>query len=214
MDTCNEKIKFKKINLFITGYGPFMNVKENPSQMLVESITNEKEKLECFCKNKLDLKHFQIFEVDCDYVKDNVAKLHEIVSGCDKDCMNLIIHFGVYPGGNGVLLECQSKNYIMDYVKFNDKICHKGDDYCYCKLDIDSLCQGLKSKGHDVNKSCDAGTYLCNYIYFLSSSEFKEAGNVFPLFVHIPPLKEMGTDKCKEIVFDLLCDLQAKYLEE
>src|SRR5690349_4404454 len=107
MDTYEEKL-FKKINLFLTGYGPFMSVTESPSQKLVESIFEEKLNLEN--DNKLELKFNEIFEVDCDYVSNNITKCYDIITQCNEDHMNLILHFGVYPGGNGILLEKQCKN--------------------------------------------------------------------------------------------------------
>lgn len=47
----------------------------------------------------------------------------------------------------------------------------------------------LQKEGFDVEASNDAGTYLCNWIYFLSLyiSQCQRSGQWHSLFVHMPP---------------------------
>jgi pyrrolidone-carboxylate peptidase len=211
MDTSGEVKKFKKINLFITGYGPFMKVTENPSQMLVESIFCDSEQFDEKFNKKIELKFNEILNVDVDYVCKNITQCYDSVATCSDCEMNLIVHFGVYPGGSGVLLEKQCKNYINDYKSHCSVISLDCADQLTCKLDLESVCQSLKCQGLAVNTSTDAGTYLCNYVYFLSSLHYKECQNTFPVFIHIPPLNEMKTDECKNVVFNFLKEMELKY---
>ena len=201
-----DTIKFNKINLYLTGYGPFMNVLNNPSQLLVESIIADKEVIEK--EKQVEIKYNEIFQVDCDYVSSKINNCYECIDNCS-DAMNLIIHFGVYPGGNGILLEKQCKNYICDYKKINGPICTDSEEYGYCKLDLDTVCFRLKSKGHNVNVSTNAGEYLCNYIYFLTTSKTKNCEYTYSVFIHIPPIGEMDTQECKKTVYDFIDEIQA-----
>jgi pyrrolidone-carboxylate peptidase len=214
MESKNSNLnKFKKLNLYLTGYGPFYNVTENPSQKLIESLVADKAKIESTQPDKVELKYHQIFEVNCDHVSNNITGSYELIDTCGEGVMNLIIHFGVYGGGRGILLEKQCQNYIVDYVNRNEKICKMEKDFNYCKLNLDDMCSKLKEKGHSVNTSTNAGTYLCNYIYFLTSSKFKECDNTYSVFIHIPPIKEIDVEGYKAMVCDFLKEIADSYIE-
>lgn len=195
----NNTTKYKHLKILITGYGPFMNISNNPSQILVEHI---KENIHNLLKdlNNVDLINHEIFEVSCDYVCKNLNKIHDNIN--DQEFLFLIVHFGVNSSSKVIQLESQSKNFICDFVKYKGCIEENGKETYKCKLNLNEIHEELKGLGHNVEVSQDAGYYLCNYIYYKSCHKFEQFDNVIPIFIHIPEINNANTEQC----FQLFCD--------
>ena len=87
---------YKQLKIYLTGYGPFMSITENPSQLLVDSISKIKDKITEKFENKITFEVIQIMDVDCDFVEAAVKKMHEtIFSDQDIYTMKLVINVGV-----------------------------------------------------------------------------------------------------------------------
>ena len=87
------------------------------------------------------------------------------------------------------------------------------------------MCEVLKSKGHAVACSEDAGDYICNYTYYKSLQTCEElcnsltsvdgesgscptaASNIETFFCHVPAFKTIPEEKQQAFVVDLLVTL-------
>jgi pyrrolidone-carboxylate peptidase len=78
----------------------------------------------------------------------------------------------------------------------NQKISLNNNEYLYSKINIDDLINHLKNLHYNVEKSIDAGKYICNFLYYKVLEEY----DVPSIFIHIPPYKE-------KVDFDLLNNL-------
>jgi pyroglutamyl-peptidase len=212
---CAKKL-YKKLNVYVSGYGPFMNIRENPSQKLVEYIIQNKENIHKSLDEKCQIVHEKIYDVCVDYVKENVKHCHsciqEELNKNSIEGLHLIIHFGVHSGSDKIHLERKAKNKIKDYRKYDCEIRNDGQDELMCKLDLENLADTLRQNNHKIGTSDDAGTYLCNFIYYQSADTFKECENVIPLFIHIPDLNVCSTEDCHNCFVDFLKVLVDKYI--
>jgi pyrrolidone-carboxylate peptidase len=217
----NKQIKnnYEKINIYLTAYGPFMNIKINPSQLLCEKIILEfnKEKNNKIFNEKCSIVKNEILNVNVDFVREKMQEFHKIIEEENKklngkEIMHLLIHFGVHDGSSSLKLEKISKNFINDNIKYNQNICEEDPQSLECKLNIDFICKNMIEKGCNSTISEDAGTYLCNYIYYLSNKKFKENEDVYPLFIHIPNLEIISLNDLYEIFLNFVLEVKENYL--
>jgi pyroglutamyl-peptidase len=209
--------QYQKLKVYITGYGPFMSIRENPSQKLVEHIVGNKSTIHSHLDNKCEITHDSIYQVSVDYVKQNVTKCHSCIQEClekenSKSELHLVVHFGVNSGAQQIHLESTAKNKIRDYVQYDGKIHDEGEEELKCKLDLESVAKHLQGNNHKVSTSDDAGTYLCNYIYYQSANAFSGCDNVIPIFIHIPDLSVCSIEDCHNCFVDFLKVLVEKYI--
>jgi pyroglutamyl-peptidase len=212
----DNSCKYEKLKVYISGYGPFMNIKNNPSHVLVESIINNKSHYEKQLNYLCELAHNEIYEVSVDYVSRNVTKCYSLIEKevkCGGKELHLLVHFGVNASASSINLEIIAKNEIMDYIKPKCRISEEGEDLYLCKLDLDNISKELSKLGHNIKTSTDAGTYLCNFIYYKSSEKFFGCENVIPIFIHIPVPKVCSTDNVNECFLDFLKLLVNKYIK-
>ena len=201
----NQPKKYEKILIYLTGYGPFHDIKINPSQLLAEMIYDRKDLISSMFTNiSIDL--LKIMEVDCSYVDENVKTLYEsIEKNQDSSTMKLIIHFGVNvnieaPKFN---LETRGINYIKDGLSRNGKINSSMDINAAINTKIDTKYITHKF-GTNFEVSNNAGSFLCNYIYFNTLFEFLSKEHFYTQFIHIPELKFISTDEGLSLFIEYL----------
>ena len=130
---------YDKLNIYLTGYGPFMTIKENPAEKVSSYIFQNYSKLNTQTTNIL---YNQIFEVKTDYVDNNISKLFDIIKKYendeedkDKNILHIIISIGVAENRKVNTLEIRGKNYIYDRIV--DKIIDENKpEYYYSKTPI------------------------------------------------------------------------------
>ena len=71
---------YDKINIYLTGYGPFLTVKENPAEKVSNYIFQNNSKLNTQYTSIL---YNQIFEVKTEYVDNNISKLFNFIKKFD-----------------------------------------------------------------------------------------------------------------------------------
>ena len=207
----NEKLK-----VYISGYGPFMDITENPSNTLVDHIMMNKSKYEKELDNFCEIAHKEIYEVSVDYVSENVKKCHALIDDglrCEEKGLHLLVHFGVSSKSDCINLEVVAKNEIHDYISPRCRINEEGEDLYLCKLDLEMISKELCSLGHNVKTSTDAGTYLCNFIYYKSSEKFCNCENVIPLFIHIPLPQICSAEQISKCFLEFLKIVLRNYLK-
>jgi len=208
---------YDKLNIYLTGYGPFMTIKENPAEKVSSYIFQNYSKLNTQTTNIL---YNQIFEVKTDYVDNNISKLFDIIKKYendeedkDKNILHIIISIGVAENRKVNTLEIRGKNYIYDRIV--DKIIDENKpEYYYSKTPIKYIIKGIQNFNNSECKySNDAGTYLCNYMYFTTLSKCFDEKNICSFFLHIPTLNNYSIEK-QEIFFKNFIDvLESLYLK-
>jgi pyroglutamyl-peptidase len=208
---------YDKLNIYLTGYGPFMTIKENPAEKISSYIFQNYSKLNTQTTNIL---YNQIFEVKTDYVDNNISKLFDIIKKYenneedkDKNILHIIISIGVAENRKVNTLEIRGKNYIYDRIV--DKIIDENKpEYYYSKTPIKYIIKGIQNFNNSECKySNDAGTYLCNYMYFTTLSKCFDEKNMCSFFLHIPTLNNYSIEK-QEIFFKNFIDvLESLYLK-
>ena len=208
---------YDKLNIYLTGYGPFMTIKENPAEKVSSYIFQNYSKLNTQTTNIL---YNQIFEVKTDYVDNNISKLFDIIKKYendeedkDKNILHIIISIGVAENRKVNTLEIRGKNYIYDRIV--DKIIDENKpEYYYSKTPIKYIIKGIQNFNNSECKySNDAGTYLYNYMYFTTLSKCFDEKNICSFFLHIPTLNNYSIEK-QEIFFKNFIDvLESLYLK-
>lgn len=204
---------FKQLKIYLTGYGPFMSITENPSQLLVDSISKIKDKITEKFKNKITFEVIQIMDVDCDFVEAAVKKMHEtIFSDQDIYTMKLVINVGV----NGMIseplinLESIAKNYIDDRKSRVGKIIDSPIKEIHAKLDVNTIESFM---GNSAKISLDAGDYLCNFTFFLNSFAFMHKEDCYNEFLHIPMTNVLDTPTAVKIFLEFITTVYKLYIK-
>lgn len=189
--------------VLLTGFGPFYNHPVNASWEIVKGIkqlwSNQVVKLE-------------IREIPVVYseVSSRVPDLYGELRP------SLCVHFGV-SGYKAITLESQGKNEGYELLDVAGQTpphstCVKGGPHCIkTDFDLDLICSkyGETETEVDVATSCDAGRYLCDFLYYTSLHQ----RGAHVLFVHVPPLNnpysiEQLATACKRIVEILIEEVQ------
>ena len=204
--------KFSNINIYLTGYGPFQEIKENPAQLVVEDLFKNKSKFET---EKTKILYSQIFEVKTEYVDENKKKVFDLIkeNNTSKDTLHIIISYGVADNRKNISIETLCENYIYD-LKKDEIINENNPKYLYSKAAVKTLVKGInKTNDFYCKYSCNAGTYLCNYMYYSTINNYKNDDNVMSLFVHIPNINNCSIEENEKFFKNLIHSLEICYLK-
>ncbi|KAL1451341.1 hypothetical protein WDU94_005728 [Cyamophila willieti] len=185
--------------VLITGFGPFRNFPINASWEAVSLLPD-----------KLDVNNIEIIkeqvEVSYDYVDNTVPQLWKQYNP------DLVIHVGVSGVAEKITIESCGNGDQYEKPDVYDKmpcdflckaanVCDATDSSLeiQTELDLNDLVKQFELKKHDLGKllnvdiskvgielSCDAGRYLCEYIYYTSLCMDKARC----VFIHVPPINE------------------------
>ena len=110
-------------------------------------------------------------------------------------------------------LEIKKKNHIYDDI-VDKKIDENKPEFFYSKTPIKYIIKGIQNfKNSECKFSNDAGTYLCNYMYFTTSNKCFDEKNICSFFLHVPLLSNYSMEK-QEIFFKNFIDvLESLYLK-
>ena len=178
--------------IYVTGFGPFEGVPENPSSFIVSQLSDV-----------IILDHE--LEVSVVAVEDAIPRYVAVVNETKHESKPIVIHFGVATSATRPRLEKMAKNRAKFRIPdvrgdtINDSpIILGAPETIQTTLDIDSL------DGFDM--SVDAGEYLCNYLYFKSLMAFGPSADV--LFVHLPSFETTPEDVQLELIYSLLARIR------
>jgi pyroglutamyl-peptidase len=175
-------------SLLITGFGPFPGAPENPSAWLVETLaaSSPSSLLDC------DL-HMRVLPTEWDVVSELAPQLLDAIEP------RLIVHFGLSRRARSFRIERSAHNRVMARADASGalptmrKILALGEDRLDTQLPAKSLAMHLRQHSFAAVTSASAGSYLCNFLYYLS---LDWAGRQKPpchvLFVHMPLAAEQG----------------------
>lgn len=178
-----------KQKVILTGFGPFGEVKENPTQKLIELLKNEMQN---------ELYQFFILPVSYEYGSEWSSK------NIDSNT-SLVVHFGVAANSKLIRIERTAKNQTgssndIDGISGQGKISGLEIETIQTGIDVSGLVDSMCASGLECELSDDAGDYLCNYIFFKSLQVKSDQ----VLFVHVPPEEELPLSKLKEFTLKLL----------
>ena len=196
--------------IIITAFGVFPGIKENMSEVLLSELKGR-------TQAKNGQYHYLVLPTEWHRGRqalENSCKLHK---------PKLMIHFGVSAFAEGFVIERRAQNMVNGLAdacgnkRMEDFVCANGPDFIYSGLPVEAVAEKLHDAGLKANLSTDAGSYLCNYIYYTAMFEGGEVD--FPavrerniLFVHIPD--NLDNMSMKELVTgtELIIDYCAEYV--
>jgi len=164
--------------LLITGFGPFLDVRENPSQMLVEHLQRDPGMLPYDAR-------FALLEVDYSRAETQLAELLETPPA-------LLLLTGYSHRAQGITLESRASydfNPARPDNAGNVRQSLLREPIDNHDLDFAGLKDVLGDAGIAACQSQDAGGYLCNYTYRLALEACAErTSDMQALFVHLPAI--------------------------
>ncbi len=155
------------MRIVITAFEPFGGFDTNSSYLALERLNN------------LDIERV-VLPVS---YPDAYVVLRQIVKEC-----NFIILLGMAASRNKISIEERAKNLLEFKIPDNNHqiitnrlISDEAPEYLYSKVNIDNLISYF-NKDFDLYKSNDAGTYICNYLYFKVLQTYDAPS----IFIHLP----------------------------
>jgi len=206
-----EYNKFEKINIYLTGYGPFDSIKVNPAEQVANYLYENKDKLNT---KHTSILYNQIFEVKTEYVDQNKDKLFQFIqkNNTDKKTLHIIVSFGVAQNRLVNTIETLAQNYIYDLIK-DQKIDKTKPDRFYSKNPAKKIAKGIRNlKEVECKFSNNAGTYLCNYMYYTTLTKYLNDDNVCSFFIHVPSIEHYGLDKHEKYFRNFISILEDLYI--
>ena len=215
MENQDNKIKFnqfEKINIYLTGYTKFQTIKENPAEKVANFLFENKDKL---TTKNTSILYNQIFEVNTDDVDKNIDKLFNFVekNRIEKEkTLHIIVSFGVAQNRLVNTIETLGQNYIYDLIK-DKKIEEEKPDKIYSKNPVKNIVKGIQKLNNIKCKfSNNAGTYLCNYIYYISLTKYLNDDNVCSFFIHVPKLENYDLNMHEQFFMNFISILEDLYI--
>ena len=153
-----------RMNILLTGYGPFLRNKTNPSGQVSSALNGV------------------VLEVS--YAK--------VASFLEREDSDFLLSLGLHAQATQPRLEVRAQNKVNRVTPDvygiipKDYEIEKEEGDLATLVDIPELYAHLIKKGFPCSISDNAGTYLCNYLYFKALK--KKKGNA--LFIHFPPVSE------------------------
>ncbi len=175
----------------ITGFEPFAEIRSNPSETVVSSLSR-RHVISARGRKKSQKVSITtaILPVCC---KDGRQALKPLLKE-RKRSGSAMIMLGVASGRKSISLERFALN-IQDYSVADNgghthvgrKIAKRGPDAIATSVDVLKLSKALNRKGFRVEVSNHAGTFLCNEVYYRALNSSRKSGRPTDvLFVHLP----------------------------
>lgn len=140
---------------------------------------------------RIDMANVDKIELEVKYQKDFKTLMNATFN---KD-YDYILMLGQARGRDHISLESRATNLnnpkAADNDNFypNEEIIEGGSHYLYTKVDIEGIISKINKEIVSISKN--AGSYLCNYIYYLCLNEIK----IPSLFIHLPSFAGQGDEE-------------------
>jgi pyroglutamyl-peptidase len=175
------------MKLLISGFEPFGDSSFNPSQNLVNAVSEG------------DFDDVKLYKLILPVNKDQAPNL--LIKAIKEVSPDVVLSFGLAMGRAKISLERVALN-LMDFqiadntgVRVSDQPVVKGGPAAYFStLPIRTLLEALQAAGIPTELSLSAGAYLCNQIFYRMMHHIRtnkldiQAG-----FIHLPALPEQAT---------------------
>lgn len=169
--------------VFVTGFGPFGKVKDNPSGWLARNSGRPFAELPV------------TFEA-----------VDEFLAGFDPSGYRAVLHIGVAAGSRVMRLETRGRNIIGETADVSGAV--QAGEITPFAPDLRSRiwADGDAVKG-ETRWSNNAGSYLCNYLLYRSLERFPDARIGF---LHVPMFSAMPRERQQAILSRLLTAIESR----
>lgn len=181
-------LPYHKLNILVTGFGPFPGVTENISESFIHKLATE------YQSASPTMRHLQkhmltthTFRCEWEDIKQQANQLYHQISP------HLIIHFGVNAKIKHLAIERYAYNTtnrspdVSGHSETGRKIYRKTPIKELTPFPTQALWQKLQAENIPSALSTDPGRYLCNFLYYQSLQYASSANpHCLALFVHIP----------------------------
>ena len=194
-----------KMNVIVTGFGPFRDITENPSEMILKELKDS------YADGAIKVEK-QALEVNANSCDSFINKHKEEI--CKKENIPVVfLHMGVDANSWLVKLEKQYVNRrIFDLCTTElccaDSICKKSE-YNSCVhsgINVDKLAKLAEEAELKVKTSENAGDYLCNYLGYMSTTNL-QCKDVYTLFVHVTEFYSIPKEEQVKIIEWIITNL-------
>lgn len=182
-----------KLRILITGFGPFPGAPYNPTQPLVARLL----RLRRPAFSDVELSG-HIFPVTYRAVD---RELPELLTNHRPQAL---LMFGLAARTSYVRIETRARNAVTtlwpdaDHTRVRKRSISGGADAMMFGPHTARLLRAAVSTGADARASCDAGSYLCNYLSWRAiEATCGDSGPRLAAFVHVPPLARDGARQRK-----------------
>jgi pyroglutamyl-peptidase len=174
--------------ILLTGFGPFPGAAENPSAWLVEALAARPRSPRLGCGL-----HTEVLPTEWAEVATRGPHL------VHQSQPRLILHLGLSKRATGFRIERSAHNLIQSredargMLPKTSTILDRGLDRLDTGVPASRLAAHLRLQGIPAVASRSAGTYLCNYLYYLTLDWARRQETSSDVcFVHIPPGARQG----------------------
>ncbi|XP_047594701.1 pyroglutamyl-peptidase 1-like protein isoform X2 [Lutra lutra] len=193
----------------VTGFGPFRQHLVNSSWEAVKVLS----KLGLNGDKDVELRILQL-PVDYREVKQKVTRIWEDLKP------QLVVHIGMDTSAKAIILEQCAKNRsyqdadIRGFRPARGECLPDGPEVIASEVSMKAVCKRFAVEGVEVIFSRDAGSYVCDYTYYLSLHH----GNGYAALIHVPrlsrwfPARLLGK-ALQVIIQDMLKELRKPELE-
>lgn len=178
-----------RVKILVTGFEEFGGYSMNPSKDLVLFVDSVKP--DGF-SNHLEVRGI-ILPV---LYNESWNTLHDEIIRYQPD---IVLSYGFNPGSDSVLLETTARNYDGGYAD-NNNVRHRGrivDDGLpnyHSSLPLIDLERGLNEHGIPVTISENAGSYICNHLFYQLMYHYRNDDSKIAGFIHLPDWKTDDAD--------------------
>lgn len=172
--------------LLLTGFGPFLSNKTNPTETLVESFHGKIIGNFKVVGAKLPVSHTNISPALCKSIES--ANPDAVLSlGLAADRIEITPELAAIN-----FFHCEDPD--NDGLVVRAKILFENEDKAYFStIDVYKIVEELKSMKIPAKVSTSAGTYVCNQAMYLTGRELKRLNKDIPWgFIHIPPFLDQA----------------------
>jgi pyroglutamyl-peptidase len=182
------------MRVFISGFGPFGDHEVNPTSLLINALKNG------------EITFSDELLIETVTLPVNFEESYEVFKNIsDSFNPDVVIAMGLGPDREAIELELIAHNKIHAKIRDNlgEKPEHqvinpKGPLSYLSTLPLAGMEGVLKNNGVPVKISNDAGTFVCNYIFYRMMEDNQETERLCG-FIHFPPLKgELNFDQQKK----------------
>lgn len=148
------------MRILVTSFGPFNNFKANPSNQIMEML---KQKINAFSQPNTYYE-FETIEVSWSGVS-------KFIEAKKNETFDFIFHLGVASNESNMRIETSGQNIQsgtdIENITPEEYQIIKNEPNLNTSISIEIL-NNFVSKNDFISMSSDAGSYLCNYLYFKS----------------------------------------------
>ena len=175
---------------YLTGFGPFSGVEQNPTEQLVQRLQNQS---------------FPGLSLTTDILPVSYkGSFRHAQTALREQSFKTILHLGVSTKDNTLRLERQAINSMSASIPDNDGIINlnlsidevmPSSHVLQTGVELEELVQSLQEQGTEVKISKDAGQYVCNALYYQSLQwAQKQTETPQVLFVHVPQVGNVSEE--------------------